>query len=232
MSKVPSWLKEYVQEVERWNASINLVSRQGTSARVDLLVGQCLDAVEALLAAPAPLGFDPGEECAYLDLGSGAGLPGFVWHESLVRRGVRVASWLVEPRDKRAWFLDRMARRSTPEVLVLQGLWGEMAPQEPLSAPRILLSLKALHLDDTVVLDGLAHCGIAGSADVTIARFYPHDQAWDSALVEKLVVLPVGETRSTPAGTATALAAGVLPPVDGDSTSASLVVSRYRMDLD
>jgi hypothetical protein len=227
---VPSWLHDYAREVARWNASINLISRQDTGKRLALLVGQCLDAARQLTSAPAPLGFAPEGACAYFDLGSGAGLPGVVWHGHLVRQGCRATTWLVEPRDKRAWFLGRVARQAPQEIHVLQGLWGDVATPEPLVASHILVSLKALHLVDAAVLEGLGRCGLAAPAALTIARFYPHDQVWEPALAARLGIPAAGEVLPSPAGPATALAAGVLGPERPDPEAASLVVSRYRID--
>lgn len=229
MSRTPDWLDPYRREVERWNASINLVSRQDTSARVDRLIGQCLDAVEQLVAAPAPLGFVPGGEFGYFDLGSGGGLPGVAWHGHLARAGGRPRTWLVEPREKRGWFLARVAREQSPEPAVLHGLWGEVATGAPLALPRILISLKALHLDDEAVLDGLRPCLAGSPVEVTIARFYPHDLTWDAELATRLTIAAPGVVRPLGDLVATASAAGVLPPARPDPEAASLVVSRYHI---
>ena len=235
MSTIPDWLDDYRREVERWNASINLISRRGSAAQLDRLITQCLDALDQLLEAPAPLGFAPGakdgsSECAYFDLGSGGGLPGIVWHGRLVRGGSRVRSWLVEPREKRAWFLSRTARLMSPQPAVLHGLWGEVASCETLMVPQILISLKALRLDDNEVLAGLRPFLAESAAEVTIARFYPPDHIWSAELAATLAVAEPGESRKLDGLVATALAAGVLPPAEAVADAASLVISKYMVE--
>ena len=102
----------YRSEVLRWNESINLVSRRDTEAQLDGLLAQCDDALAAWRRAAKPLGLAAdGRDVLYLDLGSGGGLPAVVWHERLVAAAGRLRTVLVEPREKRAWFLERVARQ-------------------------------------------------------------------------------------------------------------------------
>lgn len=216
----PDWLVRYRDEVLRWNASINLVSRRDTVARLDALLAQCDDAGRRLLSAH-PL----AAPVLYLDLGAGGGLPGVPWHGLLHAAGLGPASWLVEPREKRAWFLERVARALPPGCGVLQGAWGDVAPPAPVRAASILLSLKALRLDDGQVLAGLAPFA-EGPARVTIARFHPHDQRWSQALAAGLAIPAPGEEHPSAPG-AVLLAAGLLPAVGPEG--ASLVVSRYDL---
>jgi hypothetical protein len=222
-------LAAYRDEVLRWNASINLVSRRDTARRLEALMDQCHDAAVALVAAGPPLGLGPAADLLYLDVGAGGGLPGVAWHELLVREGRRVTTWFIEPRDKRAWFLARVARELAPTCGVLRGLCGDVAPPTLPSASQVLVSLKALRLDDGQVLAGLAPF-VGAAADLVIARFHPPDQAWTADLVHILDIPETGAYRTWPGGTAMACGAGLLGPAGPDPTAASLVVSRYRLE--
>jgi hypothetical protein len=226
---VTDGLDGYRDEVLRWNASINLVSRRDTARRLDALIRQCRDAAAALATAGPPLGLDPAGDLLYLDVGAGGGLPGVAWHDRFVATDRRVATWFVEPREKRAWFLTRVARELPPTCAVLRGAWGEVAPPVPDRAPRVLVSLKALHLDDEEVLAGLAPF-VAPPAELVIARFHPPDQVWTADLAHSLAIPEPGTCRSWGGGTATARAAGLLSPATSDPEAASLVISRYGLE--
>lgn len=142
-----------VTEIERWNRQINLVSRVRTRRRVDALVAQCRAGWH--LAAGALAGNEDFTHATYFDLGSGAGLPGLVWATERARLGHPGPTVLVEPRDKRAWFLRRTARLMGLDAVTVQASrWGDgsTVPQ----AGFAFLSLKALRLDDAEVLAGLA----------------------------------------------------------------------------
>lgn len=140
------FLERYSQEVLRWNSQFSLISRVEPERRLCSLVEQCLSALRAL---PAALGDLDAEAAAALlpegpgasspnsvrrlcmvDIGSGAGLPGLVWHRLLWERagvlGPPPASWLIEPRGQRAWFLERcIDLLGLPGIRVLAAPWGE-----------------------------------------------------------------------------------------------------------
>jgi hypothetical protein len=229
-------LGRYQLEVLRWNRQINLVSRQGTQALVAELIGQCRSAwvrLEASVLADWP----HGGPVWYFDLGSGGGLPGFVWHLQLACRCPVSRTWLVEPRAKRAWFLERLNQLVPAHPLrVWAAPWGQTPSVEGPTAPgHILISLKALHLNDVAVLDGLA-AALAGplagvssewGAVLVIARFYPPDQRLNRRLVADLGIsaVPVvcGDLTCQPTGHR------VLAPSRQETSGAALVVSTYRV---
>jgi hypothetical protein len=182
------FLAAYADRIRRWNRQINLVSRQDTDERLNSLFRQCVEGFRALLADQEnTLGAGP---VRYFDLGSGGGLPGIIWHHLLDTCGLRPDTTLVEPRIKRAWFLERL--NQLPGILpfsVLTGRWGDPLPEieEPDGARPVLISLKALHLTDPEVLGGLVRVSAGSSScPVLIARFYPPDQMLDADLAAHL----------------------------------------------
>ncbi len=95
-------------EVLRWNQSFSMISRQSPEVRAKDLIEECWSSFQALrsllshLAANRPL--------TYFDLGTGGGFPGLVWALALRERVPPLQLehiHLVEPRRKRAWFLER-----------------------------------------------------------------------------------------------------------------------------
>jgi hypothetical protein len=178
-------LREYRNQVLRWNRQISLVSRQDPEATLDRLVIQCRDGF-ALLAGEVAL--ESG--VAYYDLGSGGGLPGVIWHLLLVERGLDPRTCLVEPREKRAWFLDRL--RSVPGMpgfRVAEGRWGETEIAGT-GATQILISLKALKLTDPVVVEGLP--AETRRRSLIIARYYPPGEPWTPELATDLQISEPG----------------------------------------
>ncbi|NCQ34213.1 hypothetical protein GW813_03850 [bacterium] len=186
----------YRQEVLRWNASMNLLSRRDPEKALTGLMEQCWSAMDLLWAwlAEASL-LDPESPVRYIDLGAGAGLPGVIWTRFLATEAGRVDSTLVEPREKRAWFLRRVADLDGgPPFGVIRSRWGgEMAEAriDP-APPLILISLKALLLSDFQVVSGLRGwlgqgSNLAGGLTrVVIARFYPPDQKLNPELDDSL----------------------------------------------
>ncbi len=219
----------YQKEVVRWNRQINLVSRQDTLSRVASLIGQCR-AAWAELDQAVLNEWGPVDSVWYFDLGSGGGLPGYVWHQLMAARFTRLNTWLVEPREKRAWFLERL-NSITPDipVLVSNSRWGETECRDSEEPQNILISLKALHLTDPEVVTGLiaANGGAAISAGtkIAIARFYPPAQQWSPELTDELCI----STDKTEVGglllrpeTQT-----VLAPTAKQTAPASIVLSTY-----
>ncbi len=177
------------REILRWNHQINLVSRVDTARTLNGLVENCLSGWDLLVQA---LGEDerfPG--CMYVDLGSGGGLPGLIWSSSRMDLGHQGMNCLVEPREKRAWFLQRVARELHLDSLVVQaGRWGdELLPVAKDPLRMALISMKALRLTDSQVLGGLAAAlGEQTPPRVTIvARFMESEDQPLEALEESYV---------------------------------------------
>ncbi len=235
-------LDDFRKQVLRWNAQINLVSRQDTANRLDGLIRQCRAGWDHVSAAEVS-DLATATRLWYFDLGSGAGLPGIVWHTQMAAAGHSVRTILVEPRDKRAWFLERMTHMVGSEALrVLVNRWGETGTDDlerPISEPppsHVLISLKALHLSDGAVLEGLVpfleaaikpRTAAENDTIILIARFYPPDQEWSEDLAGALDILPKGQECSISpyvfgSEGGSVLQLGTLP-------GASLVLSRYRI---
>ncbi|MEN8006235.1 MAG: RsmG family class I SAM-dependent methyltransferase [Candidatus Krumholzibacteriota bacterium] len=231
-------LDAYREQVLRWNRQINLVSRQATRDRLERLILQCRNSWKHLAAAEAS-GFSPETSLWYFDLGSGAGLPGFIWHLQAAADGIPVRTLLVEPREKRAWFLKRLnSLEGVKPLEVLAGRWenasrgGAGQTAEPANPTNILISLKALHLTDTEVLDGLvpflpAAEQVPGGLELLIARFYPPGQDWNEDLARDLEIPPAGEAWVIPGWEFQGAGGGVL--LSKSPRGASLVLSPYRI---
>jgi len=227
-------LESYRDHLLRWNRQINLVSRQETEDRLDGLLGQCVGGHQVLDTWLEGRGLGPaGRPLCYFDLGSGGGLPGIVWHRLWVAAGLSPRTWLVEPREKRAWFLERaQGPEDGAGFGVLAGRWGEL----PVSAgdwpdnPLVVISLKALHLTDAEVLSGWdqTHAGEPGEADVVIARYYPPEQKRDAALGAKLGLDPAGGVRDCGDYIYRGQGTEVVPVPWRGRTVAALVLSVYR----
>jgi hypothetical protein len=231
-------LKQYQTQVLRWNRQINLISRRDSEAQLRSLVGQCWNCLDVLLESARPDLKHP-DGLLYFDLGSGAGLPGVVWHALLAEKGYAPRTCLVEPREKRAWFLQRVsALAGMRPFAVFQGRWGDTGEfgyrQEDETAPgAILISLKALHLTDPEVLDGLAMAWgpaaqpLAAGQPLQIARFYPGGQVLDPALAADLMIPAAGSASVAGALGFEATDARILSPTN--SPGVSLVLSSYRL---
>jgi hypothetical protein len=142
-------------EIARWNQQINLVTRVNTRATLKSLIDQCQQGWALVNGALGEIG--GYEKSVYIDLGSGSGLPGLVWAAERHGVGRDSLNILVEPRDKRAWFLQRAARAmGLDQVAVVAARWGEqVVPGIPAVPAAVLVSMKALHLEDAEVLAGI-----------------------------------------------------------------------------
>lgn len=155
----------YRDELLRWNRQINLLTRRDPEATAETLIRQCIGAFDLWWGASGQALVGAGGALRVFDLGSGGGLPGFVWLALLAERGVVSAATLVEPRVKRAWFLERLARMpGGPTFTVVATRWGGAPP--PGATPTlaagnadqapILFTLKALRLPEVAILSGLS----------------------------------------------------------------------------
>lgn len=224
-------LEQYRQQVLRWNQQINLVSRRDSEETLEDLVCQCREAWDGLMEAE---NLEAAGPLWYFDLGSGGGLPGFVWHAQAEAANLTIRTWLVEPREKRAWFLNRLnSLLGENPISVMEGRWGEIdqfGPRASEITPSVaLVSLKALHLTDSEVLAGLAPVLADSEAvdpvRVLIARFYPPEQAWTAVLAEDLGIPSAGEAPSFDGLTFEGRGGSILPPEAPEG--ASLVLSEY-----
>jgi hypothetical protein len=229
-------LDRYREQVLHWNRGINLVSRRDPANRLEELIGQCRNTWETL-ANSNVANLDDASRLWYFDLGSGAGLPGIVWHVQMMAAGLPVRSLLVEPREKRAWFLKRVAREiGEQDLMVTPSRWNEVPEDSCRSLfpdPRpchILVSLKALRLTDIMVLKGLAPFLTESESRETtllIVRFYPPDQKWTDKLAGELEIPAAGQQTPLSGHTFRGEGGRVLLPAT--LPAASLVLSEYRI---
>jgi len=160
-------LKRFGDEVLRWNAQFSLISRIDPARRLEELLQESRHAFPVLSDFLGRVLFSDGSSdpfspfLNYLDLGSGGGFPGIPWSlffGELIAED-RWSGLLVEPRRKRAWFLERCLRiLDLGGVDVAEGRWGDVLGDmaEPdFDSPRAwLISLKALRLSDEEILRG------------------------------------------------------------------------------
>jgi len=190
------FLDLYRRELLRWNTGMNLLSRRDPEGTCRGLLEQCEFTAGLLWNWMEARGLaQPGASISYADLGSGAGLPGVVWSRFFSDRVAKVQSILVEPREKRAWFLRRVSElEGAAPFQVLRGRWGEVETAEvDREGPgAVVISLKALRMNDFQILSGLsAGMGLgsnlaAGLKGIVIARFCPPEQILDSSLEASL----------------------------------------------
>jgi len=159
-------------EILRWNQQISLVSRVDPDQTVVDLVAECQRAWTQVVERLEERGW--GADTCWFDIGSGAGLPGLVWAAQGQHDGWLGRFILVEPRDKRAWFLNRAARSMELEgTSIVAARWGESVdPSDVAGARGAVLSFKALRMGDREALAGVAaDRGLDGVDRVAIVRF-------------------------------------------------------------
>jgi hypothetical protein len=149
-------------------------------------------------------GESPVTRLVYVDIGSGAGFPGIVWHVWLHRRlerqikakHISSKTTLVEPRQKRAWFLHRVKRLlDLKDLRIWEKRW-EDCNREGQSSHRSwektlwLFSLRALKMsDETVIASWQEASGLSslGASDrLLICRFRPAGSTIELSLQEEL----------------------------------------------
>jgi len=172
-------LGAYATEVLRWNAGMNLVSRVRPVERLELLLDQVKGAGRALEGQLGDLlpGIASGScPFGYVDIGSGAGLPGVPWR--ILMEGWRQrpsATWLVEPRARRAWFLERTVRLlGLAACQVREARWGAGPPLVLAeNGPAVwIASLMMLQMPEAELLAGAraALAGGCGEPTLLVAR--------------------------------------------------------------
>ena len=157
-----------------------------------------------------------------------------IWHDLFSGKTPVCQTCLVEPRDKRAWFLHRISglfsELGAPPFSVHEGRWGDRPAYFPVltPAPLVIISLKALHLTDMEVLAGLTLAvPDLSPGRVVIARFYPADQPLDTELVEKLGIPAPGKVFEGGPGSLVAEESRILSWSAPGPKEASLVLSLY-----
>lgn len=200
-------LSRFRSEVLRWNASFNMISRIDTESRLEALIDESLASFGVLsgevLGGSNPVLQDSPRRIQYVDLGSGAGFPGMLWHLLWGLSGIpdtdHAGSLLVEPRDKRAWFLEYAA-----SLLELEGLrvgmdqWGRrvgLRSDDDSGQITGLVTLKALHLTDEAILAGWRRYRGAAKDALVICRFHPPATPLDDALREKYNLPEAGSDK-------------------------------------
>lgn len=146
----------------------------------------------------------PSNRIVYVDIGSGAGFPGIAWHlwlQGQVEKHGRESRFstkttLVEPRQKRAWFLHRVNRLLKLENLrVWEKRWQDCHQDTKPSRHQWnktlwLFSLRALKMsDETVISSWQKASGLSTLEDshrLLICRFRPQGDSPDSTLREEL----------------------------------------------
>jgi rRNA small subunit methyltransferase G len=147
-----------------------------------------------------------GPRFRYIDLGSGGGFPGLVWHDVFAQdprlTPVFMGTDLVEPRTKRAWFLEQASRAmGLDHIEVVEESWTPAVSScSEFGEPELtLISMKALHLTDEQVLAGLSSYAVhLSGSDVVIARFvsgWSGDPLWGDPPVPELPWDPQAEEQ-------------------------------------
>ena len=241
-------LDQYRDELLRWNRQINLLSRRDPEATADTLIRQCIGAFDLWWGASGQAlvggGGGGGGALRVFDLGSGGGMPGFVWLALLAEQGVATTAMLVEPRVKRAWFLERLSRLpGGTSFAVVAARWGEPAagavakPAAPESATAntpILFTIKALRLSESAVLGGLSAAEPilqpAPGTLVEVARFQPTVGVTAAKLARALEIPAPGERFVAGGWAFTAGERRLLVPTkrgQRSATAAGVLVSRH-----
>jgi len=247
----------------RWNRQFNLVSRSLGELDIMGLIHQSLDAAgsipDLLVQISGDSGsrlFGPGDESVsanierfdisrviYLDIGSGAGIPGLVWHrwlrEALQKKPASarplLRTILIEPKRKRAWFLQRVVRQLELDgIEVWNRRWEDATAFEDSSqrdgSTYWIVSLKALKLTDRAVIAGwrrVSGLSQLGEGDrLLICRFRPPSEHLGPALIRE-IGLPPAAPISIVAGDPPANTSVLVPCGSRTDPVASLLGSWY-----
>ena len=214
-----SQLELFSAEVLRWNERFSLISRVEPEVRLPLLLDECRAAWDAYFGPETPIGA-PGS-LLYLDLGTGGGFPGLVWHLlfEACSRSDFARTLCFEPRDKRAWFLDHCARQiGSDRFFVTATPWNAKTPSaESLGfdlgvIERVVISMKALRLTDEEVLAAWRRfAGPESSVQLEILRFVGEGFELDDSTVKDLLLPPAVHSPGLPGSKVQSFAAGDQP---------------------
>ncbi|MCP4144544.1 MAG: hypothetical protein GY752_04575 [bacterium] len=177
----------FENEVRRWNKQFSLISRQNSEVMLQQLICESLDSYAAFMnwVEINSLKLDSFKQINYYDIGSGAGFPGILW-QSLFERdfGSIINGHLVEPREKRAWFLERCSRmQGHTKLRVVNDRWKKQPLMDTCSQSKSIniISIKALFLTDADIVKE-----IPNQNPVLICRFHNPQTALDDCLRENL----------------------------------------------
>lgn len=114
-------LNSFLTLLYKWNQSHDLV---GPGSLKDLIFQHLIDSLAACLVLESlnilP-SFSTTEKFTYADIGTGAGLPGIIWH-LLYKDKDKIQTYLLEPRSKRTAFLKEVKRELKLENLsIIEG---------------------------------------------------------------------------------------------------------------
>lgn len=130
-------LHQHYEELRRWAPRVDLLGPGAAAELFSRHYGESLAALPLLPAGPGRL----------VDLGSGAGFPGFVL--AVARPDLEV--FLIEPRERRWAFLLAAARRARLAVTCLRATVGA-APAPPLPRPLAVVTARALRITRSMVV--------------------------------------------------------------------------------
>lgn len=179
----------FENEVRRWNKQFSLISRQNSEPMLKQLIGESLESYRAFIEWAESNSVDLNEfkRINYYDIGSGAGFPGMLW-QSLFERDFsnKLYGHLIEPREKRAWFLERCSRvLGHSNLRVINERWNKkyFKNDDPQAELINIVSIKALFLTDEDILGELPD-----NSQTLICRFHNPQTELDDHLKEKLAL--------------------------------------------
>jgi 16S rRNA G527 N7-methylase RsmG len=179
-------LKLHREETLRWNKQFSLISRIDPEKEIDALLTESVSAFEEIQPMLTnALGEADIRQIYYYDIGSGGGFPGLEWSCLLQSHDwpgtPSIKTVVVEPRSKRAWFLDRVARLAGDSAMaVIESRWEDVPPLRELPGHSIVLvSLKAIKLAD----EKIKPAGSPGPR-VLVCRFVNNPQISPSPILE------------------------------------------------
>lgn len=197
-------------EVLRWNERFSLISRIEPERRLELLVDECRAAWDVLHGSSGLLASEgTPQSLLMVDLGTGGGFPGLVWHLLSWESGRKDfrETLCFEPREKRAWFLDHCARLLGCERFsVVQAAWdvrtpsAERLPADLTGLERVVISMKALRLTDQEVLSAWRRfAGPGPRPSIWIVRFVGEGFQLDAEAKKSLALPPAIHSDVEPA---------------------------------
>jgi len=191
----------FENEVRRWNKQFSLISRQNSEPMLQQLICESLESYSTFIewAESSNINLNSFKLVNYFDIGSGAGFPGIIW-QSLFERdfGSKICGRLIEPREKRAWFLERCSRmQGHSKLRVVNERWNKryLSDSNLLAESINIVSIKALFLTDAEILKELP-----GLTPTIVCRFHNPQTPLDSHLIKKLELPDNAQIVKFPSG--------------------------------